>query len=147
MSQIENKNFFSTSGIVTIILLTAFAVTIASMSGGVDVFIFTLLFLGVVMSGSAWFIRKSNRNNQKKNYEAECVYREGSLTADKITIKFDKTKTEINWELFEKTLEVENVIALVNGTDFLGLAEYMFESQADWLQAKEIIHNKYNQGV
>lgn len=143
MEQIENKKFFTTSGIVTIMLLVAFAITIALMSDGIGIFIFSLTFLCVVMSVGAWFIRKSNRNEQKKHYEKECVSREGTLAPDKITIKFDKIKTEINWELFDKAIKIGNAVVIVKDNEFLGFAEYMFNSHSDWLGAKELISKKY----
>ena len=143
MKKIENKKIFSSSGIVSILLIIAFSVTIASMTDGVVFFIFMLLFLGAVMGSGAWFIHRSNTRHQQKNYETECVDRVGTLSSDKIILKFDKTKSEIDWDLFEKVIKVESSLVIVKGSNFLGFAEYMFETQSDWQRAKELICNKY----
>ncbi|WP_022664947.1 hypothetical protein [Desulfospira joergensenii] len=147
MRQIEKKKFFSSSGIVSILLVVAIGVTISSISGNIVFFIFMLFFLSAIMIFGAWFIRKSNANAQRKSYDANCIKRHGIFSNDNIVLDFEKTKTELDWTFFDKAIVGEKAIAIVKDTDFLGFADYMFDSENDWLEAKELINKKYVQQI
>lgn len=142
---LEKGKLFTSSAIITFATLGLTAFIIYKMQPGILVAVFFLLFMGVFMVVGFRFMKKSARKTQEKIYERACTKRTGVLTKKGITIRKNKIKTPVPWNLFEKALETDGVITIMKDKESLSFARYMFDNDKDWFEAKKLIMNKYNQ--
>jgi hypothetical protein len=47
--------------------------------------------------------------------------------------------------LFDKTIEIDGVLAVVKSGESLGFAKYMFSSENEWSRARDLIKRQYPQ--
>lgn len=143
---LEKKKLFTSSGAITITTLGLTAFIIYKMQVGMLVAVFLLLFMSVFMYGGFRFMRSSAKKTQEKIYEKACSKRSGFLDMNGITIKKNKIKTTIPWNLFEKAIQTEDIITIMKNKESLSFAKYMFDNEGDWFRAKKLIMSKYLTG-
>jgi hypothetical protein len=132
--------------IVTVLTLGAVALAFWQMKVEKSMAIFMLVFLAAFMGGGFWLMNASARKSQKKLYEKACIKRHGTLKEDGIQIKKGHNRHHISWELFDKTIEIDGILAVVKKTESLGFARYMFSSENEWSRARDLIKSRYPQG-
>lgn len=140
---LESKKWLSYSAFITITTLVITGFIIYKMQADLLLSGFLLLFMGVFMYGGFRFMKTTAKKTQKNIYEKACTKRNGILTNDKITIRKNKTTTDIPWKYFEQAFETDGIITLIKGKEALSFAKYMFHHKKDWNKAKGIIKNKY----
>lgn len=141
---LEEKKFFSSSVAISVVTLGMTGFIIYKMQLEMLVAAFLLLFMGAFMYGGFRLMKASARNAQKKIYEKACTKRNGVLTNNQIAIRKNKITTKIPWNLFEKAVETENIITIIKNKETLSFAQYMFDTERDWSQAKKLIMSKYS---
>lgn len=102
-----------------------------------------LLFLGGFMAGGFWLMSSSAKKTQAKHYRKACIKRRGTLDVNGIQIQKGQTRKTIPWELFERTIEIDGILAIVKGGESLGFARYMFPSDSEWSLAQGLIKDHY----
>jgi len=129
--------------IVTVVTLGVVALAFSQMNVGKPMAIFMLLFLAAFMGGGFWLMNASARKSQEKLYLKACIKRRGTLKKDGIQIKKAKTRHHIPWELFDKAIEIDGILAIVKKGESLGFANYMFSSANEWSRARNLIKDHY----
>lgn len=129
--------------IITVVTLAVVAVVLAQMAVGKTLAIVLLVFLGTFMAGGSWFINNAARKSKAALYRKACVKRYGVLKTDDIRIKKGQTRQAIPWELFDRAIEVDAIVAVVKGSEALGFARYMFNSDSEWARARDLIKSRY----
>ena len=89
-------------------------------------------------------MNSSARKTQEKLYRKSCIKRRGTLDPTAIRIKKGHARQTIAWELFDRTIEIEAIIAIAKGGTSLGFARYMFSSNKEWDRARELIRSRYS---
>lgn len=140
---LEERKLFSSSVAITVVTLGMTGFIIYKMQLEMLVAAFLLLFMGAFMYGGFRLMKASAKNAQEKIYEKACTKRNGVLTNNAITIRKNKLTTNIPWELFEKAVETESIITIMKDKETLSFAQYMFDTDRDWSQAKKLIMSKY----
>jgi len=140
---VRGRRLVPTHFIITVVTLAIVAFLLAQMSVGKWLAILLLAFLGALMAGGLWFINTSARKSKEAIYRKACVKRHGILNADDIRIKKGQTRQTIPWDMFERVIEVEDIVAIVRGGESLGFARYMFNTKGEWSRARELIKNRY----
>ncbi|MFO8083199.1 MAG: hypothetical protein R6U27_02630 [Desulfobacterales bacterium] len=139
----DNKKLLLSSAAITVAALGITGFVIYKMQTGMLAAAFLLLFMGAFMYGGFRLMNASAKKTQKKIYEKACTKRNGILANDKITIKKNKTVTDIRWNYFKKAVETENIITIIKDKETLSFARYMFYTEKDWSEAKKLIRAKY----
>lgn len=143
LKKIKAQKVFSVSGITTILMLAVITLIVMELSMGVGETIFILTLLALFIGGPLYWQYRSTQKKLKKKYtEVTTQTREGVLNDDDIFIQTDKTSSKLKLDLFDRVIEGDTIIALVQKNEFyIGFSEYMFESKTDWLKARKIIKN------
>lgn len=139
----ERRRWISPFAVITGVTLAATAAAIHWMKVGLFFGGFLLLFMGVFMYGGLRLMRSTAAKTQKRVYERSCVKRTGTLSEAGIAIRKQKAVTTLPWKAFEKAVELEGVVAAMRGSESLGFARYMFDTEADWDQARALILSRY----
>jgi len=130
---------------VTALTLGGVILAFSQMNVGKPMAIFMLVFLVAFMGGGFWLMSTSARKSQKRLYAKACIKRHGTLKADGIQIKKGHNKHHISWDSFDKTIEVDGIVAIVKKGETLGFAQYMFSSESEWSRARDLIKSRYPQ--
>ena len=133
------RKIWSVSGLVTIAVMASIAVNVIAMQSS---WLFTIIFLPcaiIFFGGLLWLLHRSNLNSKRKNYAKLSIERTGTLAEDIITVFTDKTKSEMQWDLFDKVIETDDLVLAAKGMDYMAFAPYMFATTQDWNVCKEII--------
>ncbi len=133
------RKFWSVSGVTTIVIMAAIALNVMRIETSWP---FTLLFLlitGLFIGGLFWFMHHSNLKAKRKYFDRNQVDRKGTLAQDKITIETDKTKTEMRWDLFDKVIEVDDLVLVAKDKEYMAFAPYMFSSKDAWATCQSLI--------
>ncbi len=143
LKKIKAQKVFSVSGITTILTLVVITLIVMELSMGVGEIIFMLTLLTLFIGAPLYWQYRSTQKNLKKKYtEVSNQTRRGVLKAGEIFIQTDKTSSKLKLDLFDRVIEGDTIIALVQKKEFyIGFSEYMFQSKTDWLKAREIIKN------
>lgn len=137
---LENRRLLLSSAIITMVTLGITGFIIYKMQAGIVSATFLLLFMSAFMYGGFRLMKASARKTQKTIYEKACTNRNGTLANDKITIKKNKTVTDIPWKFFERVFETEGIITIIRDKEALSFARYMFSNDKDWSEAKKLIN-------
>lgn len=137
------RQLVSPSAAITAVTIAATAFIIYKMSVGVVIGGFLVVFMGAFMFWGLRILRSTAAKTQKRVYEKACAKRTGMLGDDGITIRKNKAVSTLPWRAFEKAVALEGVVAVMKGTETLGFAKYMFDSEVDWDQAKRLILSQY----
>lgn len=137
------RRLVSPSAAITAVTIAATAFIIYKMSVGVVIGGFLVVFMGAFMFWGLRILRSTAAKTQKRVYEKACAKRTGMLGDDGITIRKNKAVSTLPWGAFEKAVALEGVVAVMKGTETLGFAKYMFDSEVDWDQAKRLILSQY----
>lgn len=140
---LKPRRLVSPVAIVSVLTFGAVVLALGQMNVGKPMAISMLVFLAAFMGGGFWLMNTSARKSQKKLYEKACIKRRGTLKTDGIQIKKGKTKKDIPWALFDKTIEVDGILAIVKNRESLGFARYMFGSESEWSRARNLIKAHY----
>lgn len=119
---LEKKKLFAPPTAISLTTLAITAFVIYKMKVEMVFAIFLLLFMGFFMYGGFRLMKGSAGKTQKKIYEKACTSRNGTLTNDFITIRKQKTTTNIPWKFFEKAIEKEGIITVMKGKETLSFA-------------------------
>ena len=142
------RKLWSASGLITIAVMATIAVNVIAIQSS---WLFTIIFLtgaGIFTGGLLWVLHRSNMNAKRKHYASHSIERTGTLAEDIITVFTDKTKSEMQWDLFDKVIETDGLVLAAKGMDYVAFAPYMFATPQDWNACKEIIRKiKPQQGV
>jgi hypothetical protein len=141
---LKPRRLVSPVAIVSVLTLGAVGLAFWQMHVDKSMAIFMLVFLAAFMGGGFWLMNTSARKSQKKLYEKACIKRRGTLKTDGIQIKKGKTRKNIPWELFDKSVEVDGIVAVVKSGESLGFARYMFDSEGEWTRARKLIKDHYS---
>ncbi|WDP86910.1 MAG: hypothetical protein HUN05_18750 [Desulfobacter sp.] len=141
LKKIKAQKVFSVYGITTILMIAAITFLVMKASMGIGETIFMLTLLTLLVGGICYWQYRSTQKKLKKSYtEGTNQPREGVLKRREILIKTDKTSSKLKLDFFDKVIEGDTFIALVQKKEFyIGFSEYMFQSKTDWLKAREII--------
>ncbi len=141
LKKIKAQKVFSIFGITTILMIAAITFLVMRASLGIGETIFILTLLTLFIGGICCWQYRSTQKELKKNYtDGTNQPREGVLKLGEILIKTDKTSSKLKLDLFDRVIEGDAFIALVQKKEFyIGFSEYMFQSKTDWLKAREII--------
>lgn len=131
------------AAIVTVLTMGAVALVLWKMGVDMPMAALMLIFLGGFMAGGFWLMNNSARKTQARLYRKACIKRRGTLEANAIQIKKGQTRKTIPWELFDHTIEIDGIIAIVKGGESLGFARYMFPSDDAWSRARSLIKDRY----
>ena len=107
--------------------------------------LFTVLLLGcagIMLAGPMWWINWSDRKARRKRYESSLIGRNGILRERVIELRFDKARSELQWDLFDKWFESHDLMIVAHGREYQAFAPYMFASQEDWESCKQMIGEK-----
>lgn len=131
------------------------AVAITAMTIGLTAFLiykmqvdllfggFLLVFMSAFMFGGLRIMRTAAAKTQKRIYEQACSKRTGMLTEDGITIRKKKAVKSLPWAAFDTAVELDGVVTVRKGTETLGFAKYMFDTEVEWDRAKALILSRY----
>ena len=136
------RKFWSVSGVTTILLMAAIAVTVISIQTSLP---FTILFLAITggfVGGLFWLMHKSNLRAKRKHYNRNTIERSGTLAADMITVATDKTRTEMKWDLFDKVITSDNLVLVAKDKEYMAFAPHMFQTQRDWETCKALVSGR-----
>jgi hypothetical protein len=136
------RKYWSFSGITTIALLAAIAVTVMSIQTS---FLFTILFLvitGGFFGTLFWLMHKSSLKAKRKHYNRNLIERSGTLTADEIAVTTDHTKTELKWDFFDKVIITDNLVLVAKDKDYMAFAPHMFSTQQEWESCKALVSGR-----
>jgi len=142
---LKPRRLVSPVAMVTVLTLGAVILAFSQMNIEKTMAIFMLVFLVAFMGGGFWLMNTSARKSQKRLYAKACVKRHGTLKADGIQIKKGHNRHHISWELFDKTIEIDGILAVVKKSESLGFARYMFSSENEWSRARDLIKSRYPQ--
>jgi Ca2+/Na+ antiporter len=141
---LEGRKLFSSSTVITVATLGITAFIIYKMQVGMLVAAFLLLFMAAFMYIGLRFMKSSAKKTQEKMYGKACTKRTGTLTNNEIIIRKKKNTTNIPWKIFEKAVEIENIVTIIKDKETLSFARYMFDNEQDWAKAKKLIKSKYS---
>jgi hypothetical protein len=133
------RKIWSVSGVTTILVVAAIAVKVMAIDTSWP---FTVLFLVITVAfigGLLWVMQRSNMKAKRKHYSKDSIERSGTVAADKITIVTDKTKTEMQWDLFDKVIEADDLVLVAKDKEYMAFAPYMFSTRQDWETCREIV--------
>ena len=133
------RKLWSASGLVIIALMATIAVNVIAMQTS---WLFTILFLagaGIFFGGLLWLLHRYSLNSKRIHYANQSIERAGTLAQDIITVFTDKTKSEMQWDLFDKVIETDGLVMAAKGMDYVAFAPYMFATPQDWNACKEIV--------
>ena len=142
---LKPRRLVSPVAMVTVLTLGAVILAFSQMNIEKTMAIFMLVFLVAFMGGGFWLMNTSARKSQKRLYAKACVKRHGTLKADGIQIKKGQNRHHIPWDSFDKTVEVDGILAVVKKSETLGFAKYMFSSESEWSRARDLIKGHYRQ--
>jgi hypothetical protein len=125
--------------LVTVATLAAAALVLAGMRTGPLPALLLLAFLGIFMAVSFRLMSASALKSQQKIYESACIARHGILKTDGIHIKRGSVRQSIRWDHFERVVEIDDILAVVNGGESIGFARYMFNTDSEWQTARAAI--------
>jgi|GEM_PF-3972861 len=104
-----------------------------------DVRRFVLSNLGALIGGLLWLMQRSSMKAKRKHYNRNAFERFGTVAEDKITVATDKTKTEMQWDLFDKVIETDDLVLVAKDKEYMAFAPYMFSTKQDWETCREIV--------
>lgn len=76
---------------------------------------------------------------KRKQYNRYLIQRTGTVAEDKITVTTDKTKADIQWGLFNKVIEADDLILAAKDKEYMAFAPYMFSTEQEWETCREIV--------
>lgn len=123
--------------------LGATALFIYWMQVGVVFGAFLILFMAAFMYGGLRIMRSAAAKTQQRVYEKACTKRTGVLSAGGVTIRRNKALRSLPWDAFERAVDLGAVLAVTRGTETIGFAKYMFDTEMDWDRAKALILDRY----
>ena len=136
------RKIWSISGVTTIIVVAAIAVNVMAIDTSWP---YTFLFLGIAaafIGGMFWLISRTNLNAKRKHFGKELVERSGVVAEDRITVATEKTKTELQWDLFDRFIETDGLVLAVKDKEYMAFAPYMFDSKEKWEACRQIVRSK-----
>jgi len=142
---LKPRRLVSPVAMVTVLTLGAVILAFSQMNIEKTMAIFMLVFLVAFMGGGFWLMNTSARKSQKRLYAKACVKRHGTLKADGIQIKKGQNRHHIPWDSFDKTVEIDGILAVVKKSETLGFAKYMFSSESEWSRARDLIKDHFPQ--
>ena len=142
---LKPRRLLAPVAMVTVLTLGAVILTFSQMNVGKPMAIFMLVFLAAFMGGGFWLMNTSARKSQKRLYAKACIKRHGALKADGIQIKKGHNRHLVPWVSFDKTIEVDGIVAVIKKGETLGFAQYMFSSESEWSRARDLIKGHYPQ--
>ncbi|WP_373500942.1 hypothetical protein [Desulfococcus sp.] len=140
----EKRRWISPFAAISAVTLAATALAIYWMKVGMLFGGFLMVFMGAFMFGGLRLMRNAAAKTQKRVYEKACVKRTGALSPDGITIRKNKAVTTLPWDAFERAAALEGVVAVMKGTESLGFAKYMFDTETEWELARAMILGQYD---
>ena len=129
--------------LVTVAMLGVVALVLSQMHVAMVPALLLLAFLGTFMAVGYRLMNSAARRSQQKLYEQACIPRNGLLEKDGIHLKRGSDRKIIPWERFERVIEVGGLIAIVQKAESIGFARYMFNTESEWVRAREMILNRY----
>ena len=142
---LKPRRLVSPVAMVTVLTLGAVILAFSQMNIEKTMAIFMLVFLVAFMGGGFWLMNTSARKSQKRLYAKARVKRHGTLKADGIQIKKGQNRHHIPWDSFDKTVEIDGILAVVKKSETLGFAKYMFSSESEWSRARDLIKDHFPQ--
>ena len=136
------RKIWSVSGITTIIVVAAIAVKVMSVDTSWP---FAVLFLAITaafIGGMVWLISRTNLKARRKHFDRNLVERCGIVAEDKITVATDKTRTELQWDVFDRVIEADGLVIGAKDKEYIAFALYMFETKEQWEACKAIVRTK-----
>ncbi len=133
------RKIWSVSGVTTILVTATIAIKVMDIDTSWP---FTVLFLVITaafIGGLFWVMQRSNMKAKRKHYDKDSIERSGNVSADKITIVTDKTRTEMQWDLFDKVIEADDLVLVAKDKEYMAFAPYMFSTRQDWMTCREIV--------
>ena len=145
------KRFLSFHRIVMGLGVVVISSLILSTEVPILVTIFTMLFGAGILGGTFWYSKRSMHKAKSESYAKDSqVDRCGSLSSENIKVASDKTKEEVNWELFSRIEESENLIIVAKDDYYVAFAPYMFGNLMDWERCKKLFNElkkQFNQAA
>lgn len=136
------RKFWSVSGVTTIALMVAIAVTVMSIQTSLPFTILFLLITGGFFGGLFWLTHKSSLKAKRRHYDRNLIERSGTLSADMITVATDKTKTEMKWDLFDKIITTDNLVLVAKDKEYMAFAPYMFSNEQEWDVCQALVNGR-----
>ena len=125
--------------LVSVATLAAAALVLSRLHTGMLPAVLLLAFLGVFMAVGFRLMAASTRKSQQKIYESACIERKGVLKADGIHLKRGTTRKTLTWETLDRTLVIDDIVAVVTKGESIGFAPYMFNTASEWRRARTLI--------
>jgi hypothetical protein len=130
--------------VVSALTLGIVALVLLQMEVRLWMTVLMLLFLVAFMGAGFRLMNNAARKTQAGLYRKACIKRRGTLGGEGIRIQKGQTTKTIPWAQFDKSIEVDGIVAVVKGGESLGFARYMFRSDPDWSRARDLIIGHYN---
>jgi hypothetical protein len=115
------------AGLKTVALQSSWLFTILSFAGTITFF-----------AGFVWGLDKLTLASLRKRYRLLEIEQHGIISVEYIELVANSSRTEFNWSFFTKIIQSDDLLILAKERTYVGFAPYMFQSQQDWEQAKEL---------